>query len=262
MALTAAGRTFLARAERILDLAAALDRDLDDHAAGAAGEARLAAVAAAVSGRLADDLAAFERAEPRIHIVLSEGSNRAAVAAVENATADIGVVVDHQLPAGLERRAYAEDPVWVIAPDGHLLFEGVAPGAGVRFERVLDFDLISLKGGASIESLVASAATVIERPVRKHFEVERYDSLRRLVEAGFGVGFIRRSGIERYLGALRLDARPLDEPWAARRVVAVRREERAANRAADALFDHLARAGALPDAATGDARPRPRAGRA
>jgi DNA-binding transcriptional LysR family regulator len=212
-----------------------------DLARGMAGELRLAAVSPAVSGSLPDDLAAFEASYPNVRIVLTEGTNSEAVSAVTERRADAALVIDHDIPAFLLRDHYAEDPVWVIAAEGHSLFEEVAPEQGVRFADVIRHELVSLARGASIEAMVASAAALIERPVRKHLEVSRYDSLRRLVEAGLGVGFIRRSGVEAYLDALRIEARPLDETWARQNIVLVRRPGAESPRVVARFADLLAK---------------------
>lgn len=237
--LTSAGETVLRRAEHMLEIAKSLSADLNAHATGERGEIRLAAVAAAVSGRLADDLAAFERTYPGIRIMLAEGMNFDAARAVADGTAGVGVVVDHHLPPGLLKFPYASDPVWVIGRKGHPLFDGVPPGQGIRFEQAIEYDVISMMGGASTESLLAAAATTIERSVRKHFEVSRYDSLRRLVEVGLGIGFIRESGVTRYLAALEIEGRPLAEPWADRQLCVIRREASEGGRALGILIDHL-----------------------
>lgn len=236
--LTFAGETVLRRAESILNLAELLRDDLNAQRDGVTGEVRLAAVAAAVSGDLPQALATFERENPSIHVMLSEGTNVEAARAVANGEADVGVVVDHHLPGGLVRAPFAEDPIWVIGPTGHPLFAKKRK-AGVRFKDAVDYDIISLMGGASIESLVASAASALERPVRKHYEVSRYDSLRRLVEAGLGIGFLRQSAVTRYLSALDIEAAPLDEPWAARHLCVVHREATTPSRATQSMIEHL-----------------------
>lgn len=236
--LTFAGETVLRRAEAMLNLADLMMDDLNAQREGLMGEVRIAAVAAAVSGELAPAIAAFERKNPSINVMLSEGTNRETARAVTNGEADLGVVVDHQLPSGLVRAPFDRDPIWVIGPSGHPLFQD-KPSEGVRFQDAVEYDIISLVGGASIESLVASAASALERPVRKHFEVSRYDSLRRLVEAGLGIGFLRRSAVTRYLSALAIEAAPLDEPWAAREICVVRREAATPSRACQSMIEHL-----------------------
>ncbi len=244
--LTAAGETVRGRAERMIELARGIDQDLAAHDAGAVGEVRLAAVAAAVAGRLAADIAAFERAHPRIRLSLSESDNLHVARLVAEGGADLGVAADFNLPAGLEKAHFVDDPIWVIAPLGHPLMAGRPAEAAVAFEEAVEHDLISLARGASIESMVTTAAMQLDRSLRRHFTVERYDSLRSMVEAGLGVGFIRESGVKRYQASLRIEARPLADPWARRRLCVVWRKISALSRAAGLLRDHLAR----PDAAS------------
>lgn len=240
---TAAGRILFERATHLLSAADALRGDMIDLGHGMAGELRLSAVSAAVSGQLPSDLAAFEASFPNVRIVLTEGTNSEAVSAVTERRADAALVVDHDIPHFLVRDYYAEDPVWVIATEGHPLFENVPESHRVPFSEVIHYEIVSLARGASIEAMVASAAALIERPVRKHMEVSRYDSLRRLVEAGLGVGFIRRSGVETYLNALRIEARPLADKWARQNIVLVRRPGAESPRVVARFADFIAKRG-------------------
>ncbi|MEM7695984.1 MAG: LysR substrate-binding domain-containing protein [Pseudomonadota bacterium] len=237
--LTPEGQTVLRRAERILELTHLLAEDLAPHEAGLVGEFRLAIVAAAMSGRLAEDLSAFIRENPAISVSVFEGTNREAGRAVAQGSADVGVLVDHNLPPGLSRTPYARDPIWVIAQKGHPLFAGREADDPLRFDEVIGHDLVALTGAASVESLAAMAADAGQEAFHKTIEVSRHDSLRRLVEAGLGIGLLRESGVKRYLPVLAIEGRPLAETWAARRLCVAVREGAILSRAASRFAEHL-----------------------
>lgn len=236
---TAAGETVRDRGRHILDLVARLESELADHQSGQRGEVRVAAVAAAVSGVLADDLAAFEAANAGARVVLGEARNADAIRRVEDGVADFGVVIDYQVPSTLHRAVYASDPIWVIGPRGHPLFDGLADDAAIPFAEAADHDVIALQGGASIDALTLAAASAIDRPLRKHFTVDRYDSLRRLVEVGLGIGFIRRSGYLPFRDVMAIDGRPVADSWADRRLCLVTASPEALSPAARLLFHFL-----------------------
>ncbi|MEM6492163.1 MAG: LysR substrate-binding domain-containing protein, partial [Pseudomonadota bacterium] len=237
--LTPAGETVREHGRRILDLVARLESEIADHQAGERGEVRIAASGASLSGVLADDLAAFETAHPRTRITLSETSSRDAVQRVEDGLADFGVVVDFQIPSALERTHYEADPIWVIGRSGHPVFDDAPPGRPIRFADAVQHDIIALEGGAAIDALTIAAASAIDRQLHKQFVVDRYDSLRRLVEVGLGIGFIRRSGFLPFAGVLAIDGRPLADQWADRRLCLISRGDGSLTPAAELVFSFL-----------------------
>ncbi len=241
---TAVGEAVIERARRIVELTDGFTADLAEFAEGTRGEVRLSVVSAALAGPLADDLRSFEKHHPLVHVMLMERAHREAVRMVADGLCDLGISADHQIPADLERHDYADDPVWVIGPRGHSLFEGRRAEEKIAFADTLQHDIISLAGGASIEAMIVNAAAMIDHPIRKHFEVTRHDSLRRLVEAGLGIGFIRESGVTRFVKVYRIDGRPLSDDWAMRRLCIMRRDSALLGGAAKALESHLLEAAA------------------
>ncbi|MBZ8131977.1 LysR family transcriptional regulator [Afifella sp. IM 167] len=244
VAPTPVGEAVIERARRIVELTDGFTADLGDFAEGTRGEVRLSVVSAALAGRLADDLSSFEKDHPRVHVTLMERSHREAVRMVADGLCDLSVSVDHQLPGDMVRHDYADDPVWVIGPLGHPLFKGRGKDEKVRFAETLDHDIIAMAGGASIEAMILNAAAMIDHPIRKHFEVTRHDSLRRLVEVGLGVGFIRESGVTRFTTVYEIEGRPLADEWASRRLCVLRRKSALLGGAAKALESHLIEAAA------------------
>lgn len=238
---TAAGEAVARRAERILDMVEGLERELFDHVEGVRGAVRLSAAPSTVSGLLFEDIVSFEKAFPEVRVTLKEATSLNIIQMVTEGVVDVGVAIDYQVPADLAKQHYANDPIWVMTPLGHPLMQNRAADAPVPFAEAVEFEIISQHNQASIETLVQAAASTLDQPLRKHFEVTQYDSLRRLVEAGLGIAFIRKSGVARYMGMMRIDGRPLAEPWAARELCVITRTGSGLSGATRALADHLAR---------------------
>lgn len=236
---TAAGEMVARHAESLTELLERLDREVAEYARGAGGEVRIVAVTSAIAGPLAADIADFERAQPAVRVKLREEWNREAVPLVEDGVVDLGVLADHGLPARLERHDFADDPIWVAGPRGHPLFQGRPADAPVAFAETLEHDIVALRAGGSVDAIVVAAASMIDRPLRRHVEVSRFESLRRLVEVGIGIGFLRRSAVLPYLGSLAIDARPLSDAWAARKLVLVSRGRTSLPPAAARFHDFL-----------------------
>ena len=99
--------------------------------------------------------------------------------------------------------------------------------------------MISLHQGGVLDEMLQQAAESIGKPLEPSLRVTRFDSLRRLVEAGLGVGFLRESSVKPYLTALAIDGAPLGETWARSRLKIVTREAAPLAPAARTLLDFL-----------------------
>lgn len=221
--LTPAGEVFAEHGRRLLDQVRDLDGALRHFADGSRGRVRIAAVTSAIVGRLADLLKDFTESWPEIGLELVELYSAEAVAAVVDGDCEVAVVADSEDLAGLAIADFCADPVWVIAARGHPLFAGREPEAAVPFAAALDHPVISLHQGGVIDEMLHQAAEALGKPLQPSLRVSRFDSLRRLVESGLGVGFLRESSVRPYLTALAIEGAPLDEAWARSRLKIVTR---------------------------------------
>ena len=161
------------------------------------------------------------------------------MAAVKDGDCDLGVVADSEDLAGLAVADFCADPVWVAAARGHPLFAGRDAGDPVAFAAALDYPVISLHQGGVLDEMLHQAAEVIGKPLEPSLRVTRFDSLRRLVEAGLGVGFLRESSIKPYLATLAIEGAPLGETWARSRLKIITRDAAPLAPAAEAMLDFL-----------------------
>ena len=216
VALTEAGQVFLKRSQAILAQIRSLEEEMKPFAEGEHGEVRLVAVTTAITGKLARLLKEFAIQQPDIKVDLNELYSAEAVDAVRNGECDLALVTDTGSRAGLKEHHFATDPVWVIGPKGHPLFKGRDRSAGIAFADALEYEVISLHEGGVLDELVMKAAEKSGQTVKRAFRVSRYDSLRRLVEEGMGIGFLRESNIRPFLKGYALEAVPVSDDWAKR----------------------------------------------
>jgi DNA-binding transcriptional LysR family regulator len=214
--LTAAGRVFMERGTRILEELRALDRDLKQFADGARGMVRVAAATTAITSRLSDILKAFLDRNPDIAVDLIELYSDEAIDALRRGECDIALVTDMYDLAGLESCRFGADPVWVIGPSEHPLFAKRDADGAVSFADAMQYEVISLHQGGALDELVLAAAQQLGSPLKRALRVSRNDSLRRLVEAGLGIGFLRESNAKPYLGTFAIEGAPLSDAWAKR----------------------------------------------
>ena len=235
--LTPAGAAFVARGEQMLAIANSLFVDLESFRDGLAGEVRVSAITSALNGDLPGQLKAFNAAYPGITLRLRELYSREAVDAVKDGSIDLAVISGATPCQGLTTTYYADDPLWVIAPKGHPLFRGRKAGEPVAFSEVIRHPFVSLHEGGTLDERLSSHAAALGVSIDRSFRVMRFDSLRRLVETGFGIGFLKYSSVHRHLDTL--DGAPIEDDWANMALVLCHRDETALSAAARRLRDHI-----------------------
>jgi DNA-binding transcriptional LysR family regulator len=212
--LTAAGR--VERGTRILEELRDLDKDLKQFAEGGRGMVRVAAATTAITSRLSDILKAFLDRNPDIAVDLIELYSDEAIEALRRGECEIALVTDMYDLAGLESCRFGADPVWVIGPSEHPLFAKRDADGAIAFADAMQYEVISLHQGGALDELVLAAAQQLGSPLKRALRVSRNDSLRRLVEAGLGIGFLRESNAKPYLGTFAIEGAPLSDAWAKR----------------------------------------------
>jgi DNA-binding transcriptional LysR family regulator len=214
--LTAAGRVFMERGIRILDELRDLDNDLKQFAEGGRGIVRVAAATTAITSRLSDILKDFIDGNPDITVDLIELYSNEAADALRQGECEIALVTDMCDLAGLQTCHFSSDAVWVIGPSEHPLFKKRDAQGAISFADAMQYEVISLHQGGALDELVLAAAKKLGSPLKRALRVSRNDSLRRLVEAGLGIGFLRESNAKPYLSAFALEGAPLSDKWAKR----------------------------------------------
>ncbi|MBS0506728.1 MAG: LysR family transcriptional regulator, partial [Proteobacteria bacterium] len=158
--------------------------------------------------------------------------------AVQEGAADLGIcsVGSGNASAELQSRPYRSDRLVLVVPQTHAL----AAREAIKFEDVLDCDIVGLHAGSSISLAMRAAAAQAGRPLRQRIQVTSLDTMCRMIDNGLGVGLLpdRAFALLQSLG--RLAAVRLDEPWAERELRLVARDFDALPVTARLLVEHLA----------------------
>lgn len=219
---TEAGRA-LVRHVRNLDMQLhALESEVVEFAHGIKGHLRIVASAGAISECLPPDLASFLQAHPQIRISLEDQTSAEVQAAVAEGRADVGIFVPPLLDNRLQTHLYRRASLAAIVPAGHPL----AQRQSVRFEALLDHDIVGLHHGAAAHELMRAEAEGQGRPLKARLQVRGFDAIAQLVEAGLGVAVMPAEVAARLARVFALTVLRLDETWAQRRyLLAVRQQE-------------------------------------
>ncbi len=238
--LTPAGESLLHHARAVLFGLERMQGELSEYAEGVRGHVRMHANISAIVQFLPEDLGSFARQHCQIKIDLQEHLSPDVLHAVQEGAADLGICSlgnGHQGNGGeLQSRPYRSDRLVLVMPQTHVLSAREA----IKFEEVLDWDIVGLHAGSSISLAMRAAAAQAGRPLRQRIQVTGLDAMCRMIDNGLGVGLLPDRAFALMQGVGHLAAVRLDEPWAGRELRLVARDFDALPVTARLLVEHLA----------------------
>ena len=233
--LTEAGRALVRHIRSLNASLQALESEGVEFSRGIKGHLRIAANASAIAECLPADLAAFSQAHPGIRISLEDLTSAEVQAAVAEGRADVGIFVPPQHESRLSCQHYRDGELAVLVPRGHVLAGRAtvpaaglnpAPTAAVRFDALLDFDIVGLHLGAAVHEQMRERAQALGRTLNVRVQVRGFDAIAQLVEAGLGVAVLPKGVAQRFARIFAVQPLALNEDWARRPyLLAVRTQE-------------------------------------
>ena len=209
---TEAGRALVRHIRGLQASLHALESEVVEFSRGIKGHLRIAANAGAISECLPPDLAAFSQAHPQIRISLEDQTSAEVQAAVAEGRADVGIFVPPLLDNRLSTWRYRRGSLAAMVPAGHAL----AALERVRFDALLDHDIVGLHAGAAAHELMRAEAEGQGRTLKARLQVRGFDAIAQLVEAGLGVAVLPAAVAQRFAQVFRVRVLTLDEVWAER----------------------------------------------
>lgn len=221
--LTAGGAAYAEGCRRIFREITDLGTAMSEFAAGSKGQLRIASTNSALSGRLPELLAQYAQLNPDVKLDIREMPSLAAATALEDAQVDLAICADNYDFASFETDIFEDDDVWVIASPDHELAKVMAGGSPMAFETVVAHEVVGVHHSGALDRLINDAAGKAGRTLGERVNVETFPALVRMVEAGFGIGFLRNTSLHLLAGTDLVHA-PLAESWAHRKLLLVRRK--------------------------------------
>ncbi len=208
---------------------------INEYSSGVRGHVRLSANISSINQFLPGELKSFTEQHPNVHIHLEENISENTMKAVTNSAADVGIITVGSYLPDLEFFPYHSDQLIVITPKEHPL----SGRKKVTFRETLDYDYVGLSAGSSLHSRMLRAANELNRTLKLRIQVNSFDALCLMVEAGLGIGIVPKGVAKPYFKGLRLRSIILDEPWANRELKLCVRNFDALPAAAQLLVRHL-----------------------
>ncbi len=192
---TEAGWRLYRGAQKLLALEEQIESDV---AATAGGELQGQLLLGASTGPAAIAvpllLCEFQLENPAVHVSLTVSDTHTVVERVASRELELGIVGASRRYRGVRFEPFFSDEVILVCPPGHPF-----AGRSVTLEELREEPLILMQEGAGVRQIVEDALRrrgVRLRDLDVRLELGLQESVRRAVEAGYGVTFISRTAVE------------------------------------------------------------------
>ncbi len=147
-------------------------------------------------------LGEFQREHPDVRVFLTVSDTHTVIERVADRELELGIVGASRRHRGVRFEPFFSDQVILACPPGHRF-----AGRTVTLDELREDTLILMQEGAGVRQIVEDALRrlgVRLRDLDVRLELGLQESVRRAVEAGFGVTFISRTAVESDLADGRL----------------------------------------------------------
>jgi DNA-binding transcriptional LysR family regulator len=178
-------------------------------------------------------LGEFHRLNSDVRVFLTVSDTHSIVERVAARELELGIVGAARRHRGVRFEPFFSDEVILVCPPGHPF-----SGRMVTLEELREEPLILMQEGAGVRQIVEDALRrqgIRLRDLDVRLELGLQESVRRAVEAGYGVTFISRTAVESDLAAGRLDEARVEGLEATREISLASATGRARTRVADAF---------------------------
>ena len=231
---TEAGWRLYRGAQRMLALEDQLVADVAASGEGAlAGDLVLGASTGPAAVAIPVALAEFQRPNPDIRVYLTVSDTHSVVERVAARELELGIVGAARRHRGVRFEPFFSDQVILACPPGHEF-----AGRTITLDELREEKLILMQDGAGVRQVVEDALRrqgVRLRDLDVRLELGLQESVRRAVEAGYGVTFISRTAVEADLAGGRLAEARVEGLEVTRQISLASATGRARSRVADAF---------------------------
>lgn len=212
---TPAGQALVQHARMLLQQVERMKHDMAEYAQGFKGQVRLLCNTAALTEYLPELLADFVHQHPAISVDLQELTSLRITHALRQNAADIGVVSSAVDTHDLHTRPFRDDPLVLVIPQDHPLAQQTA----LKFTDTLSHDYVGLSANSALAVYLEEQAMHAGTRLQVRIRAEGFDGVVRMVARGAGLGIVPKATIERWQAPPTFNVLPLNEPWAARKLL-------------------------------------------
>lgn len=189
--LTAAGREFVAVAERVLNDLRISVRSMRELADQQRGQVIVAAIESVATGLLPRIIAEYHIARPAIELHVREGVHGAVLEDIRSGVADLGIAFVDELPDTIAMVPLGREVFHAVMPRQHRL----ALSRGVTMKQIAREPLVSLPNDSRTRRTIDAAASRQGITLQHAVTVTQLATMMSFVRAGLGVAIVPAGAI-------------------------------------------------------------------
>ena len=189
VAITAAGKEFVAIAERMLNDLRISVRSMREVGEEQRGQIIISSIMSVANGLIPAVAAKYRASRPGIEIILREGVHGTVLEDIRSGTADLGATYVDNMPDFVDSKRVSREVFVVILPRGHPLAK-TAKRTSVAFSELANFPLVSLPHESRTRRTVDGAAASAGLTLRHVATVTQFTTMMSFVRAGVGIAIV------------------------------------------------------------------------
>jgi DNA-binding transcriptional LysR family regulator len=199
VAITAAGKEFVAVAERMLNDLRISVGSMREIGAEERGQIIVSSIMSVANGLLPAIVAKYRASRPGIEIILREGVHGTVMEDMRNGTADLGATYVDDVPDFVAAKRMSREVFDVILPRKHPLVK-TAKRSSVTLAELVGFPQVSLPYESRTRRIVDGAAATAGYTLQHAATVTQFATMMSFVRAGVGIAIIPSGAIAGLLG--------------------------------------------------------------
>jgi len=199
VAITAAGREFVAVAERMLNDLRISVRSMREISAEQRGRVIVSSIMSVANGLFPAIVAKYRASRPGIEIVLREGVHGTVMEDVRSGAADLGATYVDDVPDFVEAKRVSREVFEVILPRNHPLIK-VSRRSSVALAELIGFPLVSLPYESRTRRIIDGAASTAGLTLQHVATVTQFATMMSFVRAGVGIAIVPSGALAGLLG--------------------------------------------------------------
>src|SRR5262245_22169606 len=199
VAITAAGKEFVAVAERMLNDLRISVRSMREVGEERRGQIIISSIISVATGLIPAVVAKYRASRPGIEIILREGVHGTVLEDIRSGTADLGATYVDNLPDFVEAKRVRREVFKVIVPRGHPLTKK-SRRSSVTLTELANFALVAWPHEARTRRMIDAAASSAGLTLRYVATVSQFTTMMKFVRAGVGIAIMPSSAMAGFVG--------------------------------------------------------------
>ena len=213
--LTLAGQTFMEHAQQILRQGQQLEQAMLPFAEGLSSSMTLWCNSSAQSEYLPVLLPRYLVENPNTQIELHEAESKDIIAAIEQGSAQLGLISDFFKSDHLQTLEFAEDPLVLICPPQHEL----AAQPAIQPMKILNYPFVGLMQYHSLQQSIEAQAKLFGCEIQYRLRLPNFAAIAQVVANGVGIAIMPKRAAQRLRTLYAFTQVELIGEWANRKLL-------------------------------------------